>query len=106
MNHKYIVSFVSLMYGIDVTTFADVFGTSLSRKQLQSSTVLQRFKSENLQEKLKAIFRTSDIQKLRGAIVNVRDLVTVLRAISRYYRLDWQSYYAADDTVYVISNKK
>ena len=106
INHKYILEYMEIMFQKRIKRVSDIFDVSLSKSSLENTKTLEMFVSKNLQIKLREIFRTSDIQKLRYRIETIGDLITILRSIARYFKLDWQSYYSPEDTIYVISEKK
>tara|TARA_Y100000389_G_C17070818_1_gene321895 strand:- start:14 stop:385 length:372 start_codon:yes stop_codon:yes gene_type:complete len=107
-GNKIILEFLSLIFGEDVSSWDEINGKSISTKKLKGMKVVKEFNRIHMQDKLKTIFRTSDIQKLRQSeMKTIKDIVTILRSIVRYYNFAWKSYYLAkNDTIYIITTKK
>ena len=92
-NHLYIIELFKIIYNMTNPTWNSIINIKFSEETLQYNQALDKYLKIHMHLKLREIFRTCDIQKLRQPLKKEKDIITIYSAIAKMYGYTCNSYY-------------
>ena len=103
-KHPYIKFLFEIVFN-GRSSWDTIVNEKISEEGMVVNKSVHKYCHKNMHSKLREIFRTSDIQKLRQPVKTEKDIITILRSIVKMYNYSCTSYYSAQKkTIYIITS--